>query len=201
MEKIRDFETTLKAALRGEEQAWASIYNEYAPKVLGYLRARMAPDPEDLLSETLMQVVRDLARFKGNEDAFRSWLFTVAHHRMLDDARYRARRPQIAADEEALAGEAAGNAETEAIDSLTEQEIQTILARLPDEQQTVLLLRVFAGMTAPQIAEAMGKTVGAVKALQHRASQRLRQVLGDPGSEEAERVFSLRGVAMHTETT
>ncbi|GAC1412610.1 MAG: sigma-70 family RNA polymerase sigma factor [Actinomycetota bacterium] len=173
------FPTVLAAARRGEPWAWTAIYHLYAPKILGYLRARNAFDPEDLLGEVLVAIVRDIGQFDGDERAFRAWLFTVAHHRMLDDIRSRSRRPQTEDIDTAVYVEPAGNVENEALDMLDDQRVRALLSRLSDDQQTVLLLRVFAGMTSSQIAAAIGKNTGSVKALQHRGLAVLRRLLSE----------------------
>ena len=64
------------------------------PALLRYLRV-IAPDPDDVAGDTWLQVVDGLARFRGEEQAFRSWLFTIARHRAADSGRSRARRPAI----------------------------------------------------------------------------------------------------------
>ena len=64
------------------------------PRVLGYLRAQGAREPEDLTSEVFLRVFDRLPQFTGDEPHFRSWLFTIAHRILIDDARRRQRRPQ-----------------------------------------------------------------------------------------------------------
>ena len=61
--------------------------------MLGYLRANGAPDPEDVLSEAFLQVARDIGGFEGDQESFRAWVFTIAHHRLIDARRRSARRP------------------------------------------------------------------------------------------------------------
>ncbi|MGH2695177.1 MAG: RNA polymerase sigma factor [Actinomycetota bacterium] len=80
------FATTLAAARLGAEWAWGALYDDLAPAVTGYLRARGAPEPDDLTGEVFLQIVRDLRGFSGNEREFRSWVFTITHHRLLDTA-------------------------------------------------------------------------------------------------------------------
>src|SRR2546425_1848405 len=92
------FEGVLDAARAGAEWAWRILYESLAPSVLGYLRARGAPDPEGVCGEVFCQLVRDIHRFKGDEAGFRSWVFVMAHHRLLDDLRRRKRRPESPAD-------------------------------------------------------------------------------------------------------
>src|SRR5664279_5241415 len=88
------FATILTAARHGEEWAWAAIYRDLVGPVTGYLASRGAADPEDLASETFLQVARGLANFEGDEAAFRSWVFVIAHRRMQDSRRSAMRRPR-----------------------------------------------------------------------------------------------------------
>ena len=172
------FESVLGAARAGAEWAWAEIYREQSPAVLGYLRARRAADPEDLLGEVFLQVVRDLPRFDGGESAFRAWVFTIAHHRLLDAGRSARRRPRIEPGvqvEEHHGG--IGDSEEEALTSIAEQELTAMLARLSTDQQSVLLLRILGDLTVEQVASVIGKRPNAVKALQRRGLAVLQREL------------------------
>ena len=72
------FHSVLIAARAGGEWAWTRIYDDLAPVITGYLRARGAGEPEDLLGEVFLQAVRNLSSFDGDEGNFRSWIFTIA---------------------------------------------------------------------------------------------------------------------------
>src|SRR3954470_7667353 len=74
----------------------AEAYQMFAPAVLGYLRNQHVPEPDDVTGEVFLQVARDIHRFEGDDDALRRWVFTIAHHRMVDSHRRRARRPVVA---------------------------------------------------------------------------------------------------------
>ena len=87
------FKETLAAAKRGEETAWQRLFRALAPALLGFLRARGAGEPEDVMSETFLQMSRDIHRFKGDERGLRAWAFSIAHHRLIDASRSKARRP------------------------------------------------------------------------------------------------------------
>ncbi len=168
----------LGAARAGAEWAWTEIYREQSPAVLGYLRARRAADPEDLLGEVFLQVVRDLPRFDGDEGAFRAWVFTIAHHRLIDAGRRARRRPLI--EPGAEVGEhhgGVGDSEEEALTSIAEQELTAMLARLSPDQQSVLLLRILGDLTVEQVASVIGKRPNAVKALQRRGLAALQREL------------------------
>ena len=87
------FDALLECARAGDQAAWAEIWAELSPAVLGYLRGSRAPDPDDVLSEAFLQVARDVKSFEGDWGRFRAWVFTIAHHRLIDARRHTARRP------------------------------------------------------------------------------------------------------------
>lgn len=163
------FERTLTAARAGEEWAWTSIYRDLAPSLLGYLRARGAAEAEDLTGQVFLDLVRGLPRFRGDERDFRAWVFTVAHHDLLDERRRRARRPSDPVPPEELTQSGPfGNSEDEAVGGLDTERVRRILDRISPAQRDVLTLRIFGDLTVEQVARVLGKRAGAVKALQRR---------------------------------
>jgi RNA polymerase sigma factor (sigma-70 family) len=154
--------------MMGEERNPGAVYRALAPPVLGYLRAERVPDPEDVLGEVFLQVTRDLRRFSGDDDALRRWVFTIARHRVIDDARRRARRPEQVVTEPPEPD--AGATDPEA--SL-DPELLAALATLTADQREVVVLRFVADLSLESVAELTGRRVGAVKALQHRALRNL----------------------------
>jgi RNA polymerase sigma factor (sigma-70 family) len=174
------FPQILAAARTGAEWAWTSIYHDLASHVLGYLRANKADDAEDLTGEVFLQVVRDLGRFEGSEKEFRSWVFTIAHHRMLDSRRRHARRP-LEPLVRVIAEEQGGDVEAEALAHLGAERVRSVIERLAPDQREVLLLRILGGLTVREVAEALGKTQGAVKALQRRGLAVIERMLAAEG--------------------
>ncbi|MGH2721076.1 MAG: RNA polymerase sigma factor [Actinomycetota bacterium] len=163
------FPGVLAAARQGASWAWSGIYKDLAPQVLGYLRASGAADPENLTGEVFLAVVRDIARFDGDEAKFRSWVFVIAHHRLLDERRRRNRRPEtLVAVDPGTDHRPGGNVEHEALDNLGVDAVRRVIDRCVPDQREVLLLRILAQLSLAEVAEVLGKTVGAVKALQHR---------------------------------
>jgi RNA polymerase sigma factor (sigma-70 family) len=169
----------LRAARRGDDHAWAELYDELAGSVLGYLRSHGAPDPEDVLGEVLLQVVRGLPRFEGDEPGFRAWVFTIAHRRLQDAHRRRFRRPVVDASPAAIeAAMPAVTIEAEAVTALSTADVVAVLGRLTDDQREVLALRVVSGLSIGEGARATGRTTEAVKALSKRGLARLRELVG-----------------------
>lgn len=171
------WDSLLVAAQSGAEWAWDGIYKDLAPKVRGYLVSLGSEDPDNLLGEVWLQVARNVGTFDGDEDGFRSWVFMIAHHRMIDERRRRTRRPQDLVGDDARddwAG-ATGSAEDSALIEVETSEVLGMLDQLTEQQRDVLALRVIGDLTVEQVAEIVGKRPGAVKALQRRALRTLRK--------------------------
>lgn len=145
-------------------------YRELAPVVLGYLRARRVPDPEDVLGEVFLQVSRDLDRFTGDATDLRRWIFTIARNRMTDAFRRRARRPQVV---DRTPPVLVAPPAPEPVDD----ELIAALAELGEDQREVVVLRFVADLSLEDVAAITGRNVNAVKAMQHRALANLRQAL------------------------
>jgi len=172
----QDFETRLRAAKDGAEWAWAEIYRDLAGTVAGYLANRGAAEPEDLTSETFLQIARNISTFDGGESAFRSWVFVIAHRRLIDSRRARQRRPETLTLSDPM-GEAVGDVEEEALNRLTTVELQAAFEKLSESQCDVLALRIIGQLTLEETASVLGKRVGAVKAAQRRGLLALSQHL------------------------
>jgi RNA polymerase sigma-70 factor, ECF subfamily len=172
------FDSLLEEAKRGGEQAWSEIYRRLAPPLLGYLRANGAIEPEDTMSEVLLQVARDLSSFEGGERSFRAWVFPIAHHRLIDARRHSVRRPvePVAVIPEPEPVEVDDAAE-QALARIGEDEVRRVLASLSPDQRAALLLRVIGGLTVAELARALDKSPGAIKALQRRGLEAIRREL------------------------
>jgi RNA polymerase sigma-70 factor (ECF subfamily) len=163
-----NFSTRLEAAKSGRDWAWADLYRELAGPVTGYLASRGATDAEDLASETFLQVARNIHSFDGDEASFRSWVFVIAHRRLLDSRRSRNRRPETLAWTETTPDSTGGDVEEEALESLISEELQDAFKGLTDIQGDVLALRILGRLTLEETAQILGKRVGAIKAAQRR---------------------------------
>lgn len=146
------------------------VYRAYARGVLGYLRSQGVSDPEDVLGEVFLNVSKSLPRFEGDEEHLRRWVFTLAHHRIIDDRRRRARRPQVVDAE--LPDRAAPPGPEPA-----DPELVAALAQLTEDQREVVLLRFIADMSVDEVARLTNRSSVAVRALQHRAMGQLARLI------------------------
>jgi RNA polymerase sigma-70 factor, ECF subfamily len=165
-----EFPNVLAAARTGEEWAWERLFESVARPLCAYARAHRAADPDDLCGEVLLRVVRDLGRFAGDEAGFRSWTFTIAHHRLVDERR----RQERAKSQRSTVTAVGLGADELALENLEVAGWHHRLARLSPDQRDVLLLRVVAGLGTDEVARVLGKRAGHVRVLLHRACGALR---------------------------
>jgi RNA polymerase sigma-70 factor, ECF subfamily len=159
----------LDAARAGAPWAFERLYTQLAPAVAGYLRMQRAREPEDLTSEVFLGVFRGLRAFHGDEPQFRSWVFTIAHRRLLDERRRLRRRPPPEPLADAPDAPARDDVESTVAQRLEGRRLRELCQQLGADQRDVLLLRFLGGLTVDEVAVALGKTCGAVKGLQRRA--------------------------------
>jgi RNA polymerase sigma-70 factor, ECF subfamily len=178
------FPAVLERARSGDDTAWGALYDDLAGPIFGFARGRGAPDPDDVVGETFLHVARALPSFTGDEHVFRAWVFTIAHRRVVDVLRQRARRPATPLPDDELAPLAeALQRSTDDLDVLVDRladagRLDALLDALTDEQREVLVLRFVADLDATTVGQLTGRTTNAVAAITRRALLRLREVIG-----------------------
>jgi RNA polymerase sigma factor (sigma-70 family) len=178
MGRRADNDDLARSAQRGESWALTEVWHRYSPAVMAYLRGRGVADPEDMTSEVFLQVFGKIDKFKGGEADLRTFVFSVAHARYVDDRRRLARRGVEAEFVAERHDGVAASAETDAQTALATERVRQIIEALAPDQRDVLLLRIVADLSLEQTAEVLGKSVGAVKSLQHRGLAALRPIVG-----------------------
>jgi RNA polymerase sigma-70 factor (ECF subfamily) len=170
-------EDLLPAAQAGEAWALRAVYDQLAPRVLSYLRVRGAAEPEDLTSEVFLTVFPKLPTLTGGAAGLRTFTFSVAHARLVDDLRKRGRRESTVPYEPTQDPRTSRSSEDDALQGLQTERVQALLETLVPDQRDVLVMRVMGDLTVEQVAEALGKSSGAVKQLQRRGLLALRRIL------------------------
>ena len=175
------FDEVLDAARSGAPWAFERLWAELSSAVAGYLRCQGAAEPDDLTSEVFIGVFAGLKSFTGSEEKFRSWVFTIAHHRLVDERRRTVRRYWTTTADLTTLDQIGGDVEADALDVLGNQRVAELCAGLSADQREVLLLRLVGDLTVEQVAAIVGKTVGGVKATQRRALSALRKSIEREG--------------------
>lgn len=173
------FPSVLTAAQADAPWAYQRLFEWLCRPVAGYLRGHGAEDPDGLANDVFLRAFTNLRGFDGDETAFRSWVFTIAHN-LLNDERRRIRRRPTVSDQPLADRPSLVSTESEAFSRLGTKRVDALLGELAPDQRDVLLLRIVADLTVEQVAQALGKTPGAVKQLQRRGLEALRRRLPVP---------------------
>lgn len=156
----------------------AAIYGKYRPKIESYICRRIS-DPtvtEDLTAQVFLKVLEATKTGKGARQHFNGWIFRIAHNLVIDHYRARERRRDVPLEDAHHLHSEPDSTVQIAARSLRQEALERAMRRLTDDQAKVIQMRL-AGYDFVEIANTMGKTVGAIKALQHRGVYGLHQLL------------------------
>ncbi len=183
MEGPRD-EALMAAYQKGDGRAFDTLFSRYQDRVFGYF-VRIFGDrslAEDLFQRTFLHVHRARADYDPARP-FVSWLFSIASNLSKDEVKHRARRPGDAnwsAPEDAPVRPAGGtDPEARLLAQERSARVKGALAKLPDSQREVIILHKLEGLSFPEIADALGEEVEAVKARAFRGYRALREHLAE----------------------
>ncbi len=166
----------IRRAQGGDADAAAELYHRHVSAIYRYFLFRVS-DPaiaEDLTGEVFLRVAEGLPRFSDRGAPFAAWLFRIAHDRLVD---YRRAAHRQAEELSELIVDGAPDLEAQAVIQMDTRQLTGLVATLTDEQKAVIQLRFAEGYSLEDTAQLMSKTVGAIKALQHRALQSLARKL------------------------
>jgi len=174
----------LRAVARGDEVAFARVYDRYAAILLGLMLRilRSRPEAEDVLQEVFLQVWQQARSFDPARGRAFTWLATLARSRAIDrlravDARERAAQRSAEDGQPVASAETRTWADEEAIRAERAEAVRAALAELPEEQRQVLLLAYLDGMSQSEIAAAKNQPLGTVKTRTRTGLKRLSEAL------------------------
>lgn len=169
----------LQGIHRFDENALTEVYDRYSPGVYRYAWRLLGDEDlaEECVAETFSRLLNAIARGKGPRQHLQAYLYRVAHNWITDHYRQSAAN-QTLPDAE-MPAEGDDDAGEVVAKWLEQQMLRAALRRLTPEQRQVVVLRYLEDWQPAEVALAMQKPVGAVKALQHRALRALRRVLAE----------------------
>jgi RNA polymerase sigma-70 factor, ECF subfamily len=176
-------EALVALAARSEQSALAELYDRYGRTAYG-LALRVLRDQslaEDAVQEAFLTIWRTASRFVPERGKASTWILTLVHRRAVDTVRREQRRR---ADSLELAAEpSVEGVEEDAWLRLQRERVQTALRRLPDAQREALELAYYGGFSQSELAERLGQPLGTIKSRMFTGLSRLREELGEPGTE------------------
>lgn len=171
----------VRRAQAADPEALSAIYERYAPAIYRYIYFRVgdAELARDIHSDVFVRVLEGIGRYEDRGWAISAWLYRIAHARTIDALRRKERHAQVRLEPWDLL---ADGPEEKVDGQVDRAAVRRAFGRLGESQRRVLTLRFVYCLSLEETARQMGRTVGSIKALQHRATQRLRRlVLEDLG--------------------
>ncbi len=173
----------VRRAQRGEREAFAALYDLHYQAIFNYFYYRLGDQEraEDLTADLFVRMVEKIDRYRDRGRPFLAWLYTIARN-LLTDYYRRQKGQEVPIDDLPLSDGKSPVAEVEhrlAVDCL-----RLALQHLTTEQQEVIIHRFLEKESISRVAELLGKTEGAIKALQHRALAALRRAIEKEGCYE-----------------
>ena len=170
-------EEVVSRAIEGDEGAFAQLYEEHFDRIYRYVYLRLGnrTEAEDLTQEVFVKALEAIGSYKWRNLPFTSWLFRIAHNQVIDYCRKDRRWEREYWDDniaiDAPSPEAIAEREFEA------EELRERIKKLSPAQREVISLRFGAELSLAEVAKALGKSTGTVKALQYNAIVALRKMM------------------------
>ncbi|MCD6552798.1 MAG: sigma-70 family RNA polymerase sigma factor [Anaerolineae bacterium] len=180
MPLYRDEAALVARAKQFDRAAIAELYRRYVQRIYRYVYYRVGDEStaEDLTAEVFLRALEGLESYSYRGVPFVAWLYRIAQARVADYHRRWGRRGETLPLDEKLVG-MDDDLATFAEHREAYEDLYTALQQLTEEQQQVIALKFLAGLKNAEVAYVLGKTEGAVKALQHRALASLQRILGE----------------------
>ncbi len=165
-------------AARGDVDAFSKLYEQNFDRVYRYLYVRLGneAESEDITQEVFAKVLEVISSFQWRDVPFASWLFRIAHNKMIDHIRKEKKIERVDSEETVLSLDDPDPADM-AEQNLQLEKVRHNIGRLSPAQREVIWLRFGAGLTTTEVASALGKSTGTVKALQYNGIVALRKMM------------------------
>jgi len=185
---VQDEESLVQRAKQRDQKAFAQLYEEHFDKIYRYVALRIGDktEAEDMTQQVFLNALKSISSFKWKGVPFAAWLFRIAHNQVVDYLRKKNKQAAAPLDESLVSSDS--NPQLMAEHSLDVEQLLLATRRLTEAQRQVISLRFAGELSINQVANIMGKSQGAVKALQHSAIVALRKILLAGNNEEVQRI-------------
>ncbi|HEY90666.1 MAG TPA: sigma-70 family RNA polymerase sigma factor [Dehalococcoidia bacterium] len=174
---MQEEQNLVHRAQHGDKEAFTELYEAYFDKLYRYVVVRIGnkAEAEDMTQQVFVRAYKSISSFRWKGVPFSAWLFRIAHNLVVDFFRKESKRPTVPLEESLLVSD---EDPRQAIEQQMDIErVMTATRKLTAAQREVVSLRFAGGLTIAEVARTMGKSEGAVNALQHSAIAALRRIL------------------------
>ena len=174
---MQDEQSLVRRAQQQDKEAFAQLYEVNFDKIYRYVVIRIGnkTEAEDVAQQVFLNALRSISSFKWKGAPFSAWLFRIAHNLVVDYIRKESKRATTPLDESLASSD--DNPQLMSEHRLDIEQLISATKRLTGAQREVISLRFAGELPVAQVAKVMGKSQGAVKALQHSAIVALRKTL------------------------
>lgn len=179
-------------ATQGDKDAFGELYDQYATRIYNYIyyRTGSTQDAEDLTSRVFFRAMRHITNYRDRGVPFSAWLYRIAHNLVANWHRDSSRRQEVELEDGYRANKGEEHPETALMESEEQSALLTLIRRLPEERQQLLILKFVEHMSNAEIGQIMDRTEGAIKSLYHRTLLSLREeITNDPASSSLLELF------------
>jgi len=174
---VQDEQSLVHRVQQGDREAFAQLYESHFDKIYRYVVLRIGnkTEAEDVTQQVFLKALQSIPSFKWKGIPFSAWLFRIAHNLVVDYLRKEKKVVITPLDESSARSDS--NPQLAAEQRLDIEQLISATKRLTKTQREVISLRFAGELSVAESAKVMGKSEGAVKALQHSAIVTLRKVL------------------------
>ena len=174
---VQEEQALVLRAQKQDGEAFAELYERYFDRIYRYTALRIGDrtEAEDITQQVFLKALKSLPSFKWRNVPFGAWLFRIAHNQVVDHLRKRQRSPSVDVEEVQLVAD--DDPQRFAEKSQEMDMVMKAAEKLTVAQQQVVSLRFAAELSVAEVSAVMGRSQGAVKALQHSAIAALRRIL------------------------
>jgi RNA polymerase sigma-70 factor (ECF subfamily) len=178
---VHDEESLIRRAQQHDQMALAHLYEENFDRIYRYIVLKIGDrtEAEDMTQQVFLNMLKSISSYKWQGMPFTSWLYRIAHNQIVDYLRKKSKRATVPIDESIVA--AGDDPARAALGKMAIEEVIIAAKKLTMAQQEVISLRFAGELSVAEVARVMGKSEGAIKALQHSAIVALRRVLSPGG--------------------
>ncbi|HVA25723.1 MAG TPA: sigma-70 family RNA polymerase sigma factor [Chloroflexota bacterium] len=171
----------VRRAQRGDRQAFSELYELYCPKIYAYVLRHVSGDVEvaqDLTSDVFVKAMEHVGTYRFQDVPFSSWLYRIAHNRVIDHYRRAPKLQPVALQDEDPVADKAASLDVSWI--LNRKVLYDAISMLTPEQRSVIVLRLLQSRSVAETAATIGRSEDAVKQLQRRGLAALERILQTP---------------------